>query len=174
MKTGDGWIVDEWVNNTWPTSAIRSIEKYIPDYQHIVKFRTSTGHPVISGPIEDSFQLVINYNCEKERFIVWNAAIQSEIHHGEKIHLSIGEKGKEILHEKAKPTSVIKFYRNLGTGRQNQVELILFVGKDAMDDFCKEYKEMIKPDCKQILAGKTCLYAVAGEKIEYIQGENDI
>ena len=93
MKIGDCEIVRECVNNLWPDLAKKSIEKCIPNYEKTVIFRTSTGKPVIST-IEDTFQLVINYNTARKCYIVWNAAIQSHIHTGKKIRPSIGKKGE--------------------------------------------------------------------------------
>lgn len=167
MKTGDYQIVDEWVK-TWSEDAKNVITKNIPDYQNKIKFRTSTECPVIHD-IEDTFQLIINYNSAKKCFIVWNAAIQKHIHSGKKITLSLGNKGKDKLHEIISPTSIIKFFREVEYQDSNEVELILFIGNDALENFCKNYEQMIKPVPEEIPAGKTCLYAVAGEKIEYIQ-----
>ena len=83
MKTGDCKIVRECVNNLWPDLAKKFIEKCISNYEKTVIFRTSTGKPVIST-IEDTFQLVINYNTARKCYIVWNAAIQSHLHLSER------------------------------------------------------------------------------------------
>lgn len=176
IKTGDCSIVDEWVNNTWleknekKKKAIEAVKKYIPDWQNVVKFRTATDSPKISN-LEDSFQLVINYNYYKECYIVWNAAIQNHIHAKKKYSLSIGANGKDLLHKTISPTSITPFYRNVRPLREKQVELILIVGKDAIADFCKNYQEMLKPDSKQMPKGKRCLYAVAGGEIQYMPSE---
>ena len=177
MKTGDYKIVDEWFNNVWASCAkegIAAITKYIPDYKKTVIFRTSTRLPSISKPIKDTYQLVINYNSERDCYIVWNAAIQSHIHTGKKIQPSIGKKGEIMLHERIEPDSIIPLFRGIGYEGSKQVELILFVGKSAIDRFCKEYKYSLKPDCKQIPKGKTCLYAIAGGEIEYIRKEDNL
>ena len=176
IKTGDCNNVNEWVNNTWPEKneeekkAIEAVKKYIPDWQNVVKFRTATDRPKISN-LENSFQLVINYNCDKGCYIVWNAAIQNHIHAKKKYSLSIGANGKDLLHKTIFPTSITLFYRDVWPPREKQVELILIVGKDSIADFCKNYQEMIKPDIKQIPNGKRCLYAVAGGEIQYIPSE---
>lgn len=176
IKTGDCNTVDEWVNNTWleksekKKEAIEAVKKHIPDWQNVVKFRTATENPKISN-LKDSFQLVINYNCDKDCYIVWNAAVQNHIHTKKNYSLSIGTKGKDLLHETILPTSITPFYRNVRPLRAKQVELILIVGKDAIADFCKNYQKMIRPNSKQIPKGKRCLYAVAGGTIEYILSE---
>lgn len=176
IRTGDCNIVNEWVNNTWlekneeKKEAIEAVKEYIPDWKNVVKFRTATDSPQISN-LEDSFQLVINYNCDKGCYIVWNAAVQKHIHAKKKYLLSIGTKGKDLLHKTILPTSITPFYRNVRPLREKQVELILIVGKNAIADFCKNYQEMIKPDSKQIPKGKRCLYAVTGGTIEYILSE---
>lgn len=175
IRTGDCNIVNEWVNNTWlekkeKKEAIEAVKEYIPDWKNVVKFRTATDSPQISN-LEDSFQLVINYNYYKECYIVWNAAIQNHIHTKKKYSLSIGTKGKDLLHKTISPTSITLFYRDVWPPREKQVELILIVGKDAIANFCKNYQEMIKPDSKQIPNEKRCLYAVAGGEIQYISSE---
>lgn len=170
IKTGDHPIVDNWVNNIWPETSKSAIKQYIPDYQKTVKFRTSTGNPSISN-LTNGFQLVINYNYYKECYIVWNAAIQSQIHSGKKYKLSFGKKGEDLLQENVSAVAVMPFYRNVWPPKTGYVELILIVGKDAIADFCKNYQEMIKPDSKQIEKGKRCLYAVSGGEIQYIPSE---
>lgn len=102
-----------------------------------------------------------------------DAVIQCHIHKGKKISLPIGTEGKKILDGIIAPESIIPFYRRIGHGNSDQVELVLFVGGNAIEDFCKEYEKLLKPDPKQIPQGKTCLYAVAGGEIEYIQREDD-
>lgn len=177
IRTGDCNIVNEWVNNTWlekkeKKEAIEAVKEYIPDWKKVVKFRTSTEHPQISN-LEDSFQLVINYNYYKECYIVWNAAVQSHIHKDAKrsISLSFGETLKEALTHAIDTHSIVSVFQELKCGGSQDVELVLIVGKDAIADFCKNYQEMIKPDSKQIPQGKRCLYAVAGGEIQYILSE---
>lgn len=172
IKTGDYPIIDEWVNNVWPSDAKTATKNYIADYRRIVKFRTSMGVATISRPIADSFQIVINYNSAKKCFVVWNAAIQNGIHNGKKIRLTIGEDGEALLRKAIAPDSITPFFRKIrkkGSGIE-YVEMIFLVGQNAIADFCANYKDMIVPNEEQIPHGKTCLYAVAGGEIEYIQG----
>lgn len=173
MKTGDHSIVDEWAK-LWPQEALETIENNILDYQRKVKFRTCAATPSISRPIEDSFQLVINYNTEKECFVVWNAAIQNHIHpKGKKIRPALGKDGEDLLHS-IQENCIKPFYREIGSGSSNLVELVLFVGKNALPDFCKQYKELIKPNPKHIPKGKFCVFAVPGGKVEHIQSAEGI
>lgn len=168
MKTGDSAIVDEWLM-AWPEESRKAIQNYIPQYQHVVKFRTSVKNPTIKRPLGDSFQLVINYNSDKECFIVWNAAIQNHIHHGNKIRPSLGKEAEERLLHPIQPDDIISFYRETGRGGSDIVELVLIIGKKALSDFCKQYKELIKPNPRLIPKGKACIFAVAGGEMEYIQ-----
>lgn len=171
IKTGDYPIVDEWVNNWWPDDAKKAIMTYIPDFQHRIKFRTCVKVPTISKSLKDSFQLVINYNSEKNCFIVWNAAIQNHIHrmnNKKKLRLAIGCSGERLLHQPIETNTIAHFFREFGRGGSKNVEMISIVGKNALADFCKDYREKIKPDPKNIPEGKICLYAVAGGEIEYI------
>ena len=178
IRTGDCNIVNEWVNNTWlekneeKKEAIEAVKEYIPDWKNVVKFRTATESPQISN-LEDSFQLVINYNCDKDCYIVWNAAVQSHVHKDAKksISLSFGETLKEALNHAIDTHSIVPVFQELKRGGSQDVELVLIVGKDAVADFCKNYQEMIKPDSKHIPEGKRCLYAVAGGEIQYIPSE---
>lgn len=171
IKTGDFWIVDRWLER-WPYDAVKAITEYIPDYQNVVKFRRSTTGPTV-GNLKDSFQLVINHNCDKDCYIVWNAAVQSRIHEDAKksISLSFGEELKEKLTHPIDSNGIVPVFQGIGRGGSQDVELVLIVGKDAIADFCKNYQEMIKPDIKQIPNGKRCLYAVAGGEIQYIPSE---
>ena len=178
IETGDCGIVNEWVNNTWleknekKKKAIEAVKEYIPDRQNVVKFRTATDSPQISN-LENSFQLVINYNYYKDCYIVWNAAVQSRIHEDAKksISLSFREELKEKLTHPIDSNGIVPVFQGSGRGSSQDVELVLIVGKDAIADFCKNYQEMIKPDSKQIPHGKRCLYAVAGGEIQYISSE---
>ena len=171
IATGDCWIVDKWMER-WPNDAVKAITEYIPDYQNVVKFRRSTASPTVSN-LRDSFQLVINYNCDKDCYIVWNAAVQSFIHKDAKksIPLSFGEALKEALADAIDTHSIVPVLQELRRGGSQDVELILIVGKDAIADFCKNYQEMLKPNSKQIPKGKQCLYAVAGGELQYISSE---
>ena len=168
IKTGDCGIVDKWLER-WPDEAVKAVTEYIPDYQNVVKFRRSTTGPTV-GNLKDSFQLVINHNCDKDCYIVWNAAVQSRIHEDAKksISLSFGEELKEKLTHPIDSNGIVPVFQGIGRGGSQDVELVLIVGKDAIADFCKNYQEMIKPDIKQIPNGKRCLYAVAGGEIQYI------
>lgn len=172
IKTGDHSIIDEWVNNVWPDSAKKAIKDYIPNYRKTVKFRTSMGVATISRPIADSFQIVINYNSAKKCYIVWNAAIQNKIRNGKKMRLTIGEDGEALLRKAITSDSITPFFRKfrLKDSNAEYVEMIFLVGQNAIADFCANYKDMIVPNEEQIPTGKTCLYAVAGGEIEYIQG----
>lgn len=173
IKTGDYWIIDEWVNNIWPANAKKTIKNCITNYRDVVKFRTSTGDATISRPIADSFQLVINYNSTKKCFIIWNAAIQNGIHGGKKMRLTIGKAGEDLLHKEISSNSIKRFFRDVNRSVQNAkcVELILVVGENALADFCKDYKKWIRPDKEIVPKGKTCLYAVAGGEVEFICGD---
>lgn len=173
FKTGDFRHIDEWVTNVWPDDAKEIIKHGIPDYRHIVKFRTSLDKPTISRPIKSSFQLVINYNSSKECFIVWNAAIQNNIHRGKRMRLPIGVDGERALHQQLDPTTINAFFREIGQCDSNEVERVLIVGKDALADFCKDYMKYIKPDETEIPKGKCCLYAIAGGEIEHIQRKDE-
>lgn len=172
IKTGDYQIVDEWTNS-WPSSAKKTIKNCITNYRNIVKFRTSTGDATISRPIADSFQLVINYNSTKNCFIIWNAAIQNDIHNGKRMRLTIGKMGETLLHKRIDPDSITPFFRDINRSVQNTkcVELILVVGENALADFCKDYEKLIRPDKEIVPKGKTCLYAVAGGEVEFICGD---
>lgn len=171
IKTGDHSIIDEWVNNVWPDSAKKVIKDYIPNYRKTVKFRTSMGAATISRPIAGDFQIVINYNSAKKCFVVWNAAIQNKIHRGQKMRLTIGSNGEDLLRKTINPDSITVFFRKISKGGRDTkyVEQLLLIGENALADFCKNYKEKILPDKKEIPEGKICLYAVAGGEIEYIQ-----
>lgn len=173
IKTGDYPIIDEWVNNTWPATAKEAIRTCGINYRKVIKFRTSTGKVTISRPIADSFQLVLNYNSAKKCFVVWNAAIQKEIHHGKKMRLSIGCEGDELLRKPIAPNSVTSCFREIGRGRDcaGCVELILIIGQDALPEFFRQYNDLLVPNRGKIPKGKTCLYARAGGKIEYILAE---
>lgn len=166
IKTGDRLPVDEWVNNIWPGSAKEAIEEHIKEYRNIVKFRTSVRSPTIARPIKKTTQIVLNYNDEKKCFVIWNAAIQAIIHKGRKIHPTLGREIKENFFQSVKPDSVIPVYQEIGRGGSGKVELVLIIGIDAFPDFCKNYKEMIKPDVSKIPKGKICLYADAGGEIQ--------
>lgn len=171
IETGDYPIVDEWVNNWWPDNAKKAIMTYIPDFQHRIKFRTCVKFPTISKSLEDSFQLVINYNCDNDCFIVWNAAIQNHIHwmnSKKKLHLDIGCSGERLMHRPIDANTITHFFREFGRGGSKYVEMISIVGKDALADFCKDYSKMIIPDPNSIPKGRICLYAVAGGEIQYI------
>ncbi len=172
MKTGDCKVVDDFVNNVWPQDAKEAVRKHIPDWKHIVKFRTAE-HPSVCNSLDSSFQLIINYNPYTKCFIVWNAAIQKEIHQGKRISLSLGKDGEEKLHENIDSNSIIPVFRNIGRGNTGQVELAFIVGANAIGEFCKTYKERMKPDCKCIPEGKRCLYAASGEEITYISSEKE-
>lgn len=175
IKTGDYPIVDEWAK-LLPNNAFQTITTYIPDYKKVVKIRRSTGKPQIST-LEDSFQLVINYNCYRDCFIVWNAAIQHHIYRKNnkngkgKLRLSLGSVGERLLHQQITTNFQKCYYREFGRGGSNHVELIWILGRDAFVDFCKDYPQMIIPDPTMIPKGKSCLYAVAGEEIQYIKSK---
>ncbi len=173
IKTGDYPIIDEWVNNTWPATAKEAIRICGINYRKVIKFRTSTGKGTISRPVADSFQLVLNYNSAQKCFVVWNAAIQNEIHHGKKMRLSIGRKGDELLRKPIAPNSITPCFGEIGRGgdRAGRVELILIIGRDALPEFFRGYNDLIVPNRGEIPKGKTCLYAKAGEEIEYIRAE---
>lgn len=171
IKTGDHSIIDEWVNNVWPDSAKKAIKDYIPNYRKTVKFRTSMGVATISRPIAEGFQIVINYNSAKKCFVVWNAAIQNKIHRGKKVRLTIGNDGEDLLRKGVGSDSMASVFRKISKRGKDTgfVEKVLLIGENALADFCKNYKEKIIPDKKEIPEGKICLYAVAGGEIEYIQ-----
>jgi len=170
--TGDYPIVEDWAKG-WPEEAVTAIENNIEDYRHIVKFRTPTTKATISGPIEKSFQLVIGYNSTKECFIVWNAAVQNHIHNSKDINPALGAEGEYLLHS-IKPDTIKPFYRETGRGGSDFVELVLFVGMDVFPEFCKEYKNHIKPDPKLIPKGKSCVYAEAGGELQYILSAKEL
>lgn len=172
IKTGDGKTVDDWVNNVWPTDAVKAITSTIHNWKNVVKLRASVNEPVVSK-LSNTCQLVVNYNSEAKCFAVWNAAIQAHIHQGDKLRLSVGSKGKEIIHQNCAADSLISIYRPIGQGKSNYVELIWIVGTDAFVDFCKEYKKLIRPDPASIPKGKICLYAVAGGEIQYIPSKKE-
>lgn len=169
IKTGDRPPVDEWVNNIWPDSAKEAIKEHIQNYSEVVKFRTSAGNPSIRTPIGENCQIIINYNNERGCFVVWNAAIQSAIHKGKSIQPSLEKRIREDIFHSVKQNSIIPVYQEIERGGSGKVELVLIVGTDAFPDFCKNYKEMIKPDVSKIPAGKICLYADAGDEIQYIE-----
>lgn len=173
ITTGDGAVVDEWVNNVWPVDAKKAITDHIPDWINTVTFRTSSRNPVISKLL-DNCQLIINYNSEKNCFVVWNAAIQSQIYRANrknakaKLRPALGCAGERILHKKITPNFQECYYREVGRGGSNHVELIWILGNEAFVNFCQDYKRMILPDPTKIPKGKSCLYAVAGGEIQYI------
>lgn len=170
--TGDYPIVEEWAT-TWPGEAVAAIESNIEDYRHIVKFRTSTTKATIRGPIEDSFQLVIDYDSTQKCFVVWNAIVQNHIHNGKDIKPTLGVEGECLLHT-IKPDAIMPFYREIGRAGSDFVELLLFVGMDAFPEFCKEYKDYIKPNPKLIPKGKSCIYAKAGGELQYIPSTKEV
>lgn len=171
IKTGDHWLVDRWVK-CWPDGTAETVAKNIPDYKETVIFRCSTGKPSIAPPLGKDAQLVVNYNYHKNCFIVWNAAVQSYIHRGKKICPYIGAEGEERMHKEIAPDSIEPFFRKLGRGGSNEVELVLIVGVDALEKFCKNYMEYLRPDIATIPKGKQCLYAVAGRELERISAQN--
>ena len=164
--TGDYPIVEDWTKG-WPEEAVTAIVNNIKDYRHVIKFRTSTTEATISGPIEESFQLVINYNSTNECFVVWNAAIQNSIHSEKRIVLSLGTEGECLLHS-IKPDAIMPFYRKIGRTGSDRVELIIFVGRNVFSEFCKEYKAHNKPNPELIPKGKSCAYAEAGGELQYM------
>ena len=170
--TGDYPIVEDWAKG-WPEEAVTAIENNIEDYRHIVKFRTAATTATISGPIEESFQLVINYNSAKECFVVWNAAIQNSIHSSNGIELSLGTEGERLLHS-IQPDVIMPFYREIGCGGSNCVELVLFIGRNVFPEFCKASKEHIKPNPELIPKGKSCVYAETGGELQYISGVKEV
>lgn len=172
MRTDDYPIVDEWVNNVWPEEAKQAIQKFIPDYTKSVVMRTATTQLTIASPLKEQARLVINYDSSKKCFIIWNAAIQKVIHPRKKIHISYGAELEKNLCNSDYSNALIPVFREIGSGGSGKVELILIVGEEAFPDFCKEYKEKIKPDKNLIPKGKECLYAEAGGKIQYIKRED--
>lgn len=179
ITTGDDAIVDEWVNNVWPEDAKQAITEHIPDWKNAVTFRTSSESPVISKPLENC-QLIINYNNEKNCFVVWNAAIQSQIYGADRknpngeLRPALGCVGERILHEAITPDFQKCFFREFGRGGSKYVELIWILGTNAIINFCKNYKHMIIPDPKLIPKGKTCLHAIAGQEIVHIQSMEEV
>lgn len=169
--TGDYPIVEDWTKG-WPEEAVTAIVNNIKEYRQVIKFRTATTEATISGPIEESFQLVINYNSTTECFVVWNAAIQNSIHNGKRIILSLGTEGERLLHS-VKHDVIMPLYREIGCGGSNCVELVLFIGRNAFPEFCKSYKEYIKPNPEFIPKGKSCVYAETGGELQYISSKKE-
>lgn len=173
LKTGDGKIVDEWINNVWPENARQAITDLIPNWESVVTLRTAVKQPVIRK-MPENCQLVINYNSERNCFVIWNAAIQHYIYRRKcengkaKLRLSMGSTGERLLHQHITANFQKCYYREFGRGKSKYVELIWILGEEAFVDFCKDYKNMILPDPNNIPKGKTCLYAVAGGEIQYI------
>lgn len=173
IRTGEHPMIDEWVNNNWPDGAKEAIVTCIPDYQDVMRLRTSTSGPKVSA-WGDRVQIVLNYNHDKDCFIVWNAAIQRSIHRSSKpdsIILSFGADLEAQLRQPIESDSVSYVYQEIRDSAPKLVELVLVVGQNALSRFLRNYSEMLKPDPKQIKKGKSCVYAVAGGEIEYIHSE---
>lgn len=173
LKTGEKKMMDEWVNNHYPESAKKAIVTYLPDYRHIARFRVNTGNPQVSS-LDENVHFVLNYNCDRKCFIVWNAAVQRSIHQpkdGKSIQLTVGAALKNRLHQRINSDATIRIYQEIRGHGDTQVELVLIVGEDALVDFLRNYQELLKPIPTEIKKGKACLYAVAGGEVEYIQGE---
>lgn len=171
IRTGEGKTVDDWVKYVWPDHAKLAILNYIPDYRKTVKLRTSNGKPTISRPIGGECRIVINYNSGKNCFIVWDAGIQNRIHHGQKMHLPMGKAGEDLLHKPIDPNSVTPFFREFTQNGTRYVEMISLVGGNALEDFCKNYRERILPNRKEIPEGRICLYTDDDGSIKEISRE---
>lgn len=143
IKTGDGKTVDDWVKYVWPDHAKLAILNHIPNCRKTLKLRTSNGKPTISRPIGSECLFIINYNSGKDCFIVWKAARQNEIHHGKKMHLPMGKAGEELLHKPIDPNSVKPFSREFTHNGVKDSEEILIVGKNAFENFCKNYQQWL-------------------------------
>lgn len=170
MRTGDYPIVDEWTNNIWPEEAKQAIQKFIPDYMNSVVMRTATTNITISFPLKETAQLIINYHAGKKCFLIWNAAIQETIHKGKEVTIPFGKKLSEELDRTIAADALIPIFKEIGSGGSGKGELILIVGEKAFPNFCKTYKERIKPDISLIPKGKECLYAEAGGTVQHIKG----
>lgn len=162
-------IVEEWQRNVWPAGTKEIISDNITDYMNVVKPRTSTTTITVIAPSEKTFQLVVNYYAYKKCFIVYNAAIQTFLHPGAKWGIPIGKAVKDRLAGSIDENAIIPVFKDVRRGGKNCVELVLIVGVDALGDFCRTYKEWIRPDVSLIPEGKTLLYADAGGKIQFLK-----
>lgn len=168
MNKREKAIVEEWQRNVWPAGT-KEIMSNIPDYTNVVKPRTSTTTITVTAPSEESFQLVVNYYSYKKCFIVYNAAIQNFLHPGDEWKITFGKAVKDRLAGSIDENAIIPVFKDVRRGGANSVELVLIVGMEALSDFCKSYKEWIKPDVSLIPDGKTLLYADAGGKIQFLK-----
>lgn len=169
IRTGDFPIVNEWVNNTWPEKAKEAIAQYVPDYKNSFIFRTAETVITIKAPIEGSYQIILNYCISKKCFLVYNAAIQNCIRQSEKIHIRLGKSVLDSLSQPIVHDSISSVFQEIRKNGRGQVEHVLIVDADAIEKFCKSYKELIVPDTNLIPRMKTCLYAEAGGEIQKIQ-----
>lgn len=173
MTIGDSHIVKEWVSNTWQEKGYEAIAQLIPDSENEVLYRTSDVGPSISRSKIKNHQIIVNYNICKRYYLVYNAAIQKYIHKSNPIHISPGSIVKKRLAQCIEADSISFVFQDIKGDGDDQVELVLVVGENAIEQFCKSYKELIFPDANQIPKGKTCIYADAGGEIQRIRSTQE-
>lgn len=169
MNKREKAIVEEWQRNVWPEGTKEIISDSIPDYMNVIKPRTSTTTITVTAPSEKTFQLVVNYYAYKKCFIVYNAAIQNFLHPGAEWKITFGKAVKDRLAGSIDEDAIIPVFKDVRRSGKKCVELVLIVGVDALGDFCRAYKEWIRPDVSLIPEGKTLLYADAGGKIQFLK-----
>lgn len=167
MNEREKTIVKEWQRNVWPEGT----KEIVAGYMNVIMPRTSTTTITVTAPVEKSFQLIVNYYSYKKCFIVYNAAIQDFLHSGGEWKITFGKAVEDKLASSIDSNAIIPVFKDTRRGGKNCVELVLIVGVNALGDFCRTYKEWIRPDVSLIPDGKTLLYADAGGEIQFLRKE---
>lgn len=168
LKPGQHSPVGTWANYHWPKEAEVAITKHIPNYQKVILFGTAEDTVTTSDLHKGRFEIILDYHESKHCYLAYNAALRECNSKAKKIKISFGKNVKDCLSQVIPADAIFPVYQDIGkTGLQ--VELVLVIGENAIDAFCKSYKSLMVPDATLIPYGKTCLYAVPGGKVQEIQ-----
>lgn len=129
----------------WPRNGIKIVQRYFPD-----NFYTSSSS--IDGKYQSrtqisSEQMLISFDCKHEVYTIWNLYIHKFLKDTRSmVTVRRGAPGDEAIKRGMKVNDIIKTFKPIRHGnREECVEIVVLVGKDALFEFCSNYSDYLFP-----------------------------